>query len=144
MTFFGHCFPPTLHKNLKNYLRFREPVCFDILHHQSNAKQAWQITELLDIWLGSKLSLSSAFTRPHLGGFIPTDPPIVCNCRLSCTSHLTPDTPWPRRPFERDTLLSDRWMFFCCGVKTLVSSYSCLITPTGPENGWQRAFLTFL
>lgn len=49
-----------------------------------------------------------------------------------CHVHHT----WPRHPltlpvFERDTPVTDRWMFFCCLVKTLVNSSSCLITPQG-------------
>lgn len=55
-----------------------------------------------------------------------------------------PDTLWPCRPFERDTPVTDGWMFFCFVVQTLVSPYSCLITPRGPKNDWQWAFLTFL
>lgn len=49
--------------------------------------------------------------------------------------YITPDpeTLWPRWSFEGDTPPSDRWMIFCFVVKTLVSSYSCPITPRGPK-----------
>ena len=114
---------------------------FDILHQQNEvAQNACNVTP--------GLSLSSSFTHQHLGAFVATDPPIVCNRRLSCTSRLTP------KPFDPVGLLKetrcrqiDGW-FSVLFVKTLVRSYSCPITPGGPKKkkkkGWQRAFLTFL
>ena len=99
---------------------------FDILHQQNEvAQNACNVTP--------GLSLSSSFTHQHLGAFVATDPPIVCNRRLSCTSRLTP------KPFDPVGLLKetrrrqiDGW-FSVLFVKTLVRSYSCPITPGGPK-----------
>lgn len=88
--------------------------------------------------LGQELLLSSAFTHLHLGALQI----LLLSVTAICHVHHT----WPRHPltlsFEGDMLLSDRWMFFCFAVKTLVNSYSCLITQQGQQR--RRAFFTFL
>lgn len=82
----------------------------------------------LIIALCGELSLSSACTRPHLGAFIQI---LLLSPSAVCHVYHT----WPRRPltssFERDTQLSDRWMFFCFVLQTLVCSYSFPDNPTG-------------
>lgn len=85
-----------------------------------------QITEPCDVsppHPSQKLSLSSPLSHPHLGdkAFTLTDPPIVCNRRLSYTSHLT------LTPFDPGNLLKEtrRWHkdgYFSVSLRGLCSS----------------------
>lgn len=87
-----------------------------------------QITELLDIWPGSR-TLTFICLHPSTFRNFHSYRSSYC-LQLSFVMYIMPDTLWSCQSVERDTPLTDRWMFLCFVVKTSVN-YSGLITPRG-------------
>lgn len=133
----------------KNYWMFRENfrhILFLLWPSNKVRKKMsalWdQISELLDIWPGSR-TLTFICLHPSTFRSFHSYRSSYC-LQLSFVMYIMPDTLWSCQSFERDTPLTDRWMFLCFVVRTF-GQLQLHDNPTGPKTAdSERTFFTFL